>query len=239
MTLGEKLKQLRVTEGLSQPELAERIGIEQSYLSKLENDKSVPSNEMFTSLLSAFEMSVDELLASLSSEDLARLKQIPQVGQWLTQKSNDSYAKHRRFLYMASAMIVLATTLFYVGFSKILFNETQYEYESLGIVQLGEPKNVHSSWRDLIDFSKEGAHTLVRTKKAEMAKRRDQVVVISAAYRGPSFEEAVEGGTRFYKLDKKITLPKPINAWLQILGVFLMLGGVMGFVLEKKLFGNN
>ncbi|MCL1076679.1 XRE family transcriptional regulator [Parashewanella spongiae] len=51
MTLGQIIKQIRVEKALSQPELAEKIGIEQSYLSKLENDKSLPSNEMLQAIL--------------------------------------------------------------------------------------------------------------------------------------------------------------------------------------------
>ncbi|WP_229381076.1 helix-turn-helix domain-containing protein [Shewanella psychropiezotolerans] len=47
MTLGQQLKQFRIDRGFSQPELAELAGIEQSYLSKLENDKSVLSNMSF------------------------------------------------------------------------------------------------------------------------------------------------------------------------------------------------
>jgi transcriptional regulator with XRE-family HTH domain len=38
MTLGEQLKKLRNEKALSQPDLADLTGIEQSYLSKLEND---------------------------------------------------------------------------------------------------------------------------------------------------------------------------------------------------------
>jgi len=43
MNFGERIKQLRTERNMTQPQLAEAIGIEQSYLSKLENDKSVPS----------------------------------------------------------------------------------------------------------------------------------------------------------------------------------------------------
>ena len=45
MTLGEQLKRIRVNKGLSQPELAELSTIEQSYLSKLENDKKIFLND--------------------------------------------------------------------------------------------------------------------------------------------------------------------------------------------------
>ena len=53
MTLGEYIKDARAQMQLSQPQLAEQIGIKQSYLSKLENDKSLPSNEVFRRLLNA------------------------------------------------------------------------------------------------------------------------------------------------------------------------------------------
>ncbi|MDQ2077737.1 helix-turn-helix domain-containing protein [Marinimicrobium sp. ABcell2] len=41
MTLGERLRQLRTEKSWTQPQAAETIGIEQSYLSKLENDNVV------------------------------------------------------------------------------------------------------------------------------------------------------------------------------------------------------
>lgn len=56
MHFGERLKQLRTERGLTQPQLAQAAGIEQSYLSKLENDKSVPSAEMFSTLLAGLGM---------------------------------------------------------------------------------------------------------------------------------------------------------------------------------------
>ena len=54
MTLGEQLKKLRNAKDLSQPDLANIAGIEQSYLSKLENDKSIPSNDISRKLLLHF-----------------------------------------------------------------------------------------------------------------------------------------------------------------------------------------
>lgn len=81
-TLGQQLKQLRNNKKLSQPEFAQQVGIEQSYLSKLENDKSIPSNEIFRSLLIALDLSIDEFMKPLvSSHDKARLMQIPDVEQ--------------------------------------------------------------------------------------------------------------------------------------------------------------
>ena len=64
-TLGIRFKSLRSNKGLSQPELAEAVGIEQSYLSKLENDKSFPSDEIFLALLETMKVDLNEFLLPL------------------------------------------------------------------------------------------------------------------------------------------------------------------------------
>ncbi len=78
MKFGQKLKQLRQAQGMTQPQLAEKIGIEQSYLSKLENDKSLPSAEMFQAIYSALEVSPQTMLEGLSASVINELSAIPQ-----------------------------------------------------------------------------------------------------------------------------------------------------------------
>jgi transcriptional regulator with XRE-family HTH domain len=64
MTLGEKIKQLRLRTGkeLSQKELAEKIDVEVTYLSKLENNKVQPylSEETLNKVVKALKLSQDE-----------------------------------------------------------------------------------------------------------------------------------------------------------------------------------
>jgi len=80
MNFGEKLKQIRSERNLTQPQMAEAIGIEQSYLSKLENDKSVPSAEMFQSIIRALEIEAKDFLKDIDRAILnGSLKQIPEV----------------------------------------------------------------------------------------------------------------------------------------------------------------
>ena len=71
MKFGEKLKVLRHDRGLTQPEMAEAIGIEQSYLSKLENDKSLPSEDTFVRILEVF--GLDSLKGMPSLRELREL----------------------------------------------------------------------------------------------------------------------------------------------------------------------
>ena len=56
MNFGERFKQVRTDKGLTQPQFAQMAGIEQSYLSMLENDKSLPSTEMFSTILAGIGM---------------------------------------------------------------------------------------------------------------------------------------------------------------------------------------
>jgi transcriptional regulator with XRE-family HTH domain len=66
MTLGQKIKALRKAKGLSQRTVAAEVGINFTYLSKIENDKvdfaAFPSEETIRKLAKVLEADVDELL---------------------------------------------------------------------------------------------------------------------------------------------------------------------------------
>lgn len=241
MTLGEQFKKIRAEKGLSQPELAELAGIEQSYLSKLENDKSLPSSEVLRKLVKAFKLTVAELIAPLDKSYIkSNLLVISDIEQLYQQASVKQLNRQRKFLYMASAFIVFAVTLFYIGYAKQVFNEILYEYRSDGVILAGEPNDVFWKWRDLIDSSDPKKHReILMKKRIVMAQRSDVLVKLIPTNKGFYFEESVDGGKRLFtksKHDLPIVEPRAINAWLQVLGVLLFVSGIMGFVLERHLF---
>jgi transcriptional regulator with XRE-family HTH domain len=240
MTLGEQFKKIRAEIGLSQPELAVLAGIEQSYLSKLENDKSLPSSEVLRKLLQAFGLSLTDLIAPLDKNYIkSNLLAINDIEQLYQQANTKQLNKQRNMLYLASALIVIAVTLFYIGYAKELFNEKQYEYRSAGIVLAGEPINIFTDWSRLIDNEDQKNHRIeMRSKRIIMAQRSDELVKLSREDRGGYFEEDVEGGSRFFeKVDNRwVDTPRAINAWLQVLGVLLFSSGIMGFILERRLY---
>jgi len=240
-TLGEQFKNIRAEKGLSQPELAELAGIEQSYLSKLENDKSLPSSDMLRKLLSAFKLSVAELIEPLDNSYIkANLLAISDIEQLYQQASTKQLNRQRNMLYFASALIVIAVTLFYLGYSKQVFNERLYEYSSEGVVLAGEPSDVFRNWLHLIDIKdRNEKDEIIRQQRVVMAKRSDVLVKLVPENKGYSFEESVEGGSRLFTKKKNalpVKKPRAINAWLQVLGVLLFASGIMGFVLERRLF---
>ncbi|KGJ97962.1 helix-turn-helix domain-containing protein [Thalassotalea sp. ND16A] len=237
MTFGKQLKKLRSERNLSQPQLAELVGIEQSYLSKLENDKSVPSNEIFRQILQALNIKIADFLKSINSaSDKQNLVQIPDVELWYMQQDNKNFKHQRRYLYFCSALIVLAVTLFYTGFSKLVFSEVRYQYYSAGVILEGEPKNIFHEWSRMIDAPIGQMADLRRTKEVEMTNRKDEVEIDMPMYLGKSYMQTVEGGQRHFSERGTINIPRAINSWLQVLGVLLFACGVMGFVLERKLF---
>ena len=79
MDFGDKLRNLRKDKDLTQPELADAMGIEQSYLSKLENGNSLPSNDMLGRILDVFGIGISELVDDLDQGVRNQLRQIPDV----------------------------------------------------------------------------------------------------------------------------------------------------------------
>ena len=63
MTFGEKLKKLRTDNGLTQDELAEKIYVTRTAISKWETDKGYPSIDSLKELSSLFKISIDELIS--------------------------------------------------------------------------------------------------------------------------------------------------------------------------------
>jgi transcriptional regulator with XRE-family HTH domain len=235
MTLGKKLKTLRAEHNLSQPEMAEKIGIEQSYLSKLENDKSIPSNDIFNNILLAFGLTLELFVIDIAQgAELDRLKQIPDVQQYFATKQTHNKNNQRRFLYASSMLIVLATTLFYMGYSKQIFSEIQFQYESRGVVFDNETADIFNRWRHLIP--QEQYSELYPKRKLEMEQRVDEKSIGIFEHSGPHFRVDTKGGYRHYRLVREIEVKRPMNAWLQVIGVFLFSTGIMGFVLERRLF---
>lgn len=62
-TLGEYVRQARLRSNLRLRQLAEQLGITPSYLSDIENDRRVPSQEVLEGIARHLRLDMDELLA--------------------------------------------------------------------------------------------------------------------------------------------------------------------------------
>jgi transcriptional regulator with XRE-family HTH domain len=240
MTLGDIIKNLRIEKGLSQPEFSELAQIEQSYLSKLENNKSTPSADMFDRLLNAFNLTIKEFVSLFDKDDLYPLQTIPQVKQQLAKQTTKQFNKQRRHLYISCGLIVMAVTLFYTGFSKQLFNETVYQYTSNGLVESNEPDDIFSTWRDTLPTSTLAAITdgqsQYSVKRIEMTERKNLKHLMLSEYTGETLVKQEGDKRRFYRFTTDFVKPRLINTWLQIIAVVLFASGIMGFVIERRLY---
>jgi transcriptional regulator with XRE-family HTH domain len=72
MAFHDNLRTLRLARGLTQPALAAKADIEQSYLSKLENGRSRPSDEVLARLAQALETAPENLLSNGDESGLHR-----------------------------------------------------------------------------------------------------------------------------------------------------------------------
>lgn len=60
--IGQRIKQKRVEQGITQEKLSEMVGIGPSHMSHIESGSTVPSFEVFISIINALNCSADELL---------------------------------------------------------------------------------------------------------------------------------------------------------------------------------
>ena len=143
MNFGERLRQLRTQKNLTQPQLAQAIGIEQSYLSKLENDKSIPGADIFQSIIRALQTDVASFLQGVDEHIVHReLRQVPEVANHLDSASARRIHDIRRWLFGSAIAGALGLTLFVAGYKDMLLSGWQYSYVSEGVVHADEPTDI-------------------------------------------------------------------------------------------------
>ena len=76
--VGQRIKEKRIERGLTQEKLSELVGIGPSHMSHIESGSTVPSFEVFISILNALNCSADELLC----REVATAK--PLLNSWLS-----------------------------------------------------------------------------------------------------------------------------------------------------------
>ena len=108
MTFGEKLKKLRTDNGLTQDELAEKIYVTRTAISKWETDKGYPSIDSLKELSSLFKISIDELI---SDDDIQNKRLLDE-------------AQSRKYYWCAIACLAVATVFAIVNY----FTQWQYLY---------------------------------------------------------------------------------------------------------------
>lgn len=90
-TLGDVIREARVGKGLGLRELARKLDMTPSYLSDIENDRRVPSEEVLQQLAKALSLEFDELMAlagRLGEQAVRYMQRTPAVGALFRTISN-------------------------------------------------------------------------------------------------------------------------------------------------------
>jgi len=233
MHFGDKLRQLRKEKEWTQPQLADAIGIEQSYLSKLENGKSIPSADIFQLILQEFDIDTGSMLADIDASIVHRqLRQIPEVANYLNQRSATDLKFRRRWLIGSALCTIIGLVLSASSYFGLLISESQYTYISKGVVLAGESKEIFDNYnrREFLTDREQN-----REREAAMTERLEEKYLLTPYYRGDIFNIPAEGGSRTFKLYGQREEPRIENRVIAVVGIFLALCGIFGFILEKKM----
>lgn len=250
MTIGERIKQLRTDKNLTQPQLAEAAGIEQSYLSKLENDKSIPSGEILTSLLKALEADIALFLKGIDDNIIQRhLVQIPEIAVYLNSESHVRIRQAKRWLLGSALSCAVGFALLFGGLKQLIFSPLQevvHQYVSVGVILPSEPEDLFDHWEVSIQNRMYAGQVpslelgkSIQMAKDEFRKRLNSDNQQGAQYKGRRYKVDVQGGYRIYEYaGERVIFNKTYeraNNWLAVLGAFLAFGGLAGFFVEFRL----
>ncbi len=238
MNFGEKLRQLRLDKKLTQPELAHAMGIEQSYLSKLENGKSLPSNDVLHRILDVFNLDLGALVDDLDQGMRNQLRQIPSVADHFNRQKQQIIGNRRRWLLASAALLSLGAALVYGGSVQLFASNVVYQYTSHGVVLDGESKELFrmlSSQREPFGSLARGEFETLKAKLESLKARADEEFLHTREFRGNIFNIPVEGGSRTYYLEARNAIDAWQNKAAAFLGILMMALGVTGIALEKKL----
>jgi transcriptional regulator with XRE-family HTH domain len=234
MKFGEYLKSRRVELGWTQPDAAKRAGIEQSYLSKLETGKSIPSEDVYQRLVEAFSLEAEAMVAALYPAELDRLREIEAVRKLLLERVHEARLAARHWLYAGLAALVAGGGL--IGLAQMDRGgpATHYTYQSAGVILPGEGLDVFAGVDDEPDRTAPDHAERVARRDALIARADEQTISIPDM-RGPTFTETTPDGRRLWSLVGANAIQVPSRfGWAIVPGFALILGGLGCFFISWR-----
>jgi len=120
MTLGEKLKKLRTEAHLTQDELAEKLFVTRTAISKWESDRGYPNIDSLKAISKFFSITLDELL---SSDEVLKIAE------------EDNKQRERRFFDLVYALLDMSMAM--LLFLPFFAERTDGVIQSVSLMALG------------------------------------------------------------------------------------------------------
>lgn len=234
MKFGEYLRDRRTELGWTQPEAAAKVGIEQSYLSKLETGKSIPSGDVYQRFAEAYDLKTEDMVTVLFPAELDRLREVDTVREAILHQQNTLRSMSRRWLVGGLTMLLLSGALLGLSFLESDRTVLEYNYQSTGIIRAGEPLDVFDALDEDLNQTDEGYAEKVALRDALIARVDEQTRAISDM-KGPRFIEQVPEGTRVWRLTGGFETLKPARfGWARVPGLALLFGGLGCFFISWR-----
>ena len=237
MKFGEYLKAQRENAGWTQPEAASKIAIEQSYLSKLENDKAVPSAEIFDRLMQAYQFTIKQISEQVTSTELEKLKDIVLVREFIVTSKKTESANRKKWLVGGLVMVMLGTLIFSAGIAMKDYYYVTYIYESQGVVKNDEAITLFTEMPhyDRFELRMRSEPDRLRLTKHPLFSRLDYQQISWHHDRGSFYDIDVDGGKRRFGLvGQKITPNHNFHYAFVSLGAMLIMGGFVCFYISRR-----
>lgn len=213
MRFGDYIRDIRRNVRWTQPQAAKEIGIEQSYLSKLESGKAYPSEDVFTSLMTAYQINLDDLSGKVFPADLDRLREIGQVRSVILKAESDTRRKVRNWIM--SGVVSLSLGGACLGATLIAEDReiTLHQYKSEAVIP------------DIANADAEPMESVDR-QRAQDRQNSSELYRSLEDYKGVFFTETVPDGIREWRFfgAKTQTTRSPLR-WLMVPAIALIFGG--------------
>lgn len=255
MKLGTYLKNIRNRREWTQPEAAEMVGVEQSYLSKLENGKAVPSEKILDDLITALEIDMDDLVATLSPGELTSLSFYGPIAERRAGLVKRQTMTLRSSLIASLLFVALGGALVSAGLNQT-YSDYVFTYQSKGVIPPGETALIYETDEDRLYYRAREALLLEATKEATDGAGTEQLtgedmfarsirlkaeiemrmVPHTLRYNSPQpqfFKQEAEGGVRQYEYLDTLPTGTYANKLSINIGVFFLILGVFGFYVTR------
>jgi len=228
MNFGSYLKKQRTQQDWTQPIAASKMGIEQSYLSKLETGKSYPSEDIFNNIVEVYDIDIVDMSTQIDSEELDKLREIKEVRCVVLKKQKSTKTFIRRWMIAGVVFLMLGGACFATAIIP-KSTELHFYYRSEGVLLPGEVLttfNIIVQPIDSLESTKAELKELL-AKQKEMINRIEQNDITTKSFQGTNFVENVEKGKRYYQLydSRELAYSSPLQ-WFLIPALMFLMGGV-------------
>jgi len=221
MRFGDYIRDTRRDFKWTQPQAAKEIGIEQSYLSKLESGKSYPSEDVFSSLVKVYKLDLADLKDRLFAADLDRLREISEIRSIILRNEQDVRKKVQAWLLVGVFALAMGGACLGTSFLAEDREVSLFQYKSGGHGE--EDEAVNSVTQNLSE-----------NQQASAGKVEERYLTLEE-YRGVVFFENLPEGTRTWRFfgSTENTVRSQLR-WFMIPAISLILGGLGCFFVSYR-----